>query len=166
VVPPKVASASKDEVSVRESTPQETGSENETFEPLDLDTMKSASKKPPLPTDMKAMRELANSSARSAIAKHSKRRYWESALSRLLIFVISTSVAALMMVTAESFTSPLFLGGLIPAFAGMHWGAKLLRDFLEAVRAGSEKESIPAEIMLEEGPLPIDGRAEPGPRDH
>ncbi|MCH8840413.1 MAG: hypothetical protein IH831_06990 [Planctomycetes bacterium] len=65
-----------------------------------------------------------------------------------------------MMLLAESFQSPLFLGGLILALVGLIWGVKLLGIFLDSIREGSWQKSNPAEISIDEAPLPIDGRAE------
>ncbi|MCH7753077.1 MAG: hypothetical protein IH898_13110 [Planctomycetes bacterium] len=160
VTPSNEPTASDEEASPQESLGLEVQAEAEIVEPLDLNSLKNASKKPPLPTDMRAMRELANSSARSAIAKYSKRRHLESGFSTFLVCGISTGVAAYMMLTAESFQSLLFLGGLIPAFVGLYWGVKLLRILLESIREGSGHKPNPAEISIDEAPLPIDGRAE------
>jgi hypothetical protein len=65
-----------------------------------------------------------------------------------------------MMLTAESFQSPMFLGGLIPAFVGLIWGVKQLGVFLGSIRESSRNKSNPAEILTDEAPLPIDGPAE------
>jgi hypothetical protein len=160
VTPSKQPTASDKEESPQDLLGLEDQAEAEVVEPLDLSSLKKASKKEPLPIDMRAMRELANSSARSAIAKHSKRRHLESALSTFLICGISTGVAAYMMLTAESFQSPMFLGGLIPAFVGLLWGVKLLGFLLDSIRGGSGHKPNPAEISIDEAPLPIDGSAE------
>jgi hypothetical protein len=160
VTPSNQPTASDEEDSPQESLGLEAQAEAENVEPLDLGSLKNASKKQPLPIDIRAMRELANSSARSAIAKHSKRRHWESVLSTFLICGISAGVAAAMMLTAENFQSPMFLGGLIPASVGLIWGVKQLGVFLGSIRENSRNKSNPAEISTDEAPLPIDGPAE------
>jgi len=158
VTPSNESTASDEEASPQESLGLEV--QAEVVEPLDLISLKNTSKKPPLPTDMRAMRELANSSARQAITKYSKRRHLETGFSTFLVCGISTGVAAYMMLLAESFQSPLFLGGLILALVGLRWGVKLLGILLDSIREGSRHKSKPTEIPIDEAPLPIDGRAE------
>ncbi len=160
VTPSNESTASDAGASLQELSELEVQAEAEVVEPLDLNSLKNTSKKPPLPTDMRAMRELANSSARQAITKYSKRRHLETGFSTFLVCGISTGVAAYMMLLAESFQSPLFLGGLILAFVGLLWGVKLLGILLDSIREGSRHKSYPAEISIDEAPLPIDGRAE------
>lgn len=128
----------------------------EAHAPLDLESLRNSSYKPPLATDIKALRELANTTARRAIAKHSKARHRERAVSKLLVCGVASSVAAYMMLTAESLQSPMFLAGLVPAVVGLRWGAKFLGVLLEAIRDGRWHQHQVAEMPLEDEPLPID----------
>ncbi|MDZ4658652.1 MAG: hypothetical protein SH868_13835 [Bythopirellula sp.] len=127
---------------------------------IDLQELKGTSQKPPLPTSLSAMRELANISARQAIAKHRKRRHFEGALSKLLVGIIAGVTAAYMLVTAENYTSPYFLAGCAVAVVSGFWGFKLLGILLEMIRDGINNEGNPAELMDLTDALPIDGSAE------
>ena len=127
---------------------------------IDLQELKGTSQKPPLPTSLSAMRELANISARQAIAKHRKRRHLEGALSKLLVGAIAGVTATYMLATAESYTSPYFLAGCAVAVVSGYWAFKLLGIMLEMIRDGINNEGTPSELMDLVDPLPIDGSAE------
>jgi chromosome segregation ATPase len=127
---------------------------------IDLKQLKETSQKPPLPTNLLAMRELANISARQAIAKHRKRRHFEGALSKLLVSGIAGGTAAYMLLTADDLLSPYFLAGCGVAIVSGYWGFKLLGILLEMIRDGINNEHAPAELDAVETPLPIDGMAE------
>ncbi len=142
----------------RVSTPELDESELTVEESLiDLQTLKETSQKPPLPTSFSAMRELANLSARQAIAKHRKRRHLEGALGKLLVSVVTGVTATYILFTAESFTSPYFLAGCAVAIVSGLWGIKLIGVFLEMIRDGINNEFTPAELQSIEEALPIDG---------
>jgi chromosome segregation ATPase len=127
---------------------------------IDLKELKGTSQKPPLPTSLTAMRELANISARQAIAKHRKRRHFEGALSKLLVSGIAGGTAAYMLLTSDDFTSTYFMAGCGVAIVSCFWGFKLLGILLEMIRDGINDEHLPAELDNDETLLPIDGRAE------
>ena len=106
-------------------------------EPLDLESLKKSSNKPPLPTDIRAMRELANSSARSAIARHSKKRNRESILSKFVICFITGAVAVYILITANSYTSPMFYGGILAGLISLYCGSMFFSILLDAIREGT-----------------------------
>lgn len=124
---------------------------------IDLQELRQSSQKPPLPTSLSAMRELANSSARQAIAKHRKRRHFEGALSKLLVTGIAGSTAAYMLLTADSFLSTYFLAGCGVAVVSGYWGLKLCGILLEIIRDGINRGSTLVELEDSTDPLPIDG---------
>jgi len=128
--------------------------------PIDLDELKRASRKPPLKADLSAMRELANRSARQAIAKHRKRRHLEMALGKFIICAIATGTAIYMSQSSKTYQSPGFIASWAAVVVAVLWGGKFLNVCLETIREGSIKKRIPAEIPVEQEPLPIDGNAE------
>jgi chromosome segregation ATPase len=123
---------------------------------IGLHELKQSSQKPPLPTSLSAMRALANTSARQAIAKHRKRRHFEGALSKLLVSSIAGATATYMLVTANDYLSPYFLAGCGVAVVSAYWGLKLCGILLEMIRDGINNEGTPAELTDTEDPLPID----------
>ncbi len=152
------AASVEESSSIQADEPVESGEEYQ--EPLGLEDLKKSSSKPPLPTDLLAMRDLANSSARGAIAKHSARLHKESAFTHLLISGVSTGVALTLLLAAESYQSTSFIVGACFAGIGLVWGAKLLGNLFSAIRAGSWRHAAPAEIELDDDALPIAGNDE------
>ncbi|MCG8450106.1 MAG: hypothetical protein MI725_11080 [Pirellulales bacterium] len=145
---------------VRQVSASAQATESIPSEPLDLETLKQSSHKPALPTDLAAMRALANNSARKAIAKHHIRRHLEKAFGSFLVCLIATAVGVYMMLTTEYMLTPQFCGGAAATLIGAMGGGKLFGLLLRAVREGSWEYDVPAEIPVETETLPIDGVAE------
>ena len=127
--------------------------EVENCEPMKLEELRRASRKPTLSADLTAMRELANSSARRAIAKHHKRRHLDKALGLFVVCLIATGVGGYLLsvgMKAQEFLSPKFLGGSVLVFGGLLGGLKLLSLLLLAVREGSWEKKSPAKKPVEE----------------
>ncbi len=153
--------ANKDPVAAVDAAVARVASESnvdfETEAPLNLESLRNSSQKPALPTDMVALRELANSSARTAIASHHKRQYAETALSKLLICVIATGLAAYVLLTTDDYLSLSALGGWIAGAVALVWGSRVVGVLLEAILQGSQSGGPPAEIPVEDEQLPIGG---------
>ncbi|TWU24653.1 FHA domain-containing protein [Bythopirellula polymerisocia] len=125
---------------------------------LDMAELKANCTGTAQPIDLAAMRELANSSARSAIAKHRKQRHFEGALGKFLVTAAAGVTAASMILSADNYFHPLFLGGCAVGVISVIWGLKLAGTFLEMIRDGGDKtEVISAGIADERDSLPIDG---------
>jgi len=110
------------------------------------------------------MRELANSSARSAIAKHHQRRHLEKALISFLVCVMALLVGGYLLLTAKSYVGAPFIGGCMMVAIRAYGGGKLMGLLLSAIREGAweaKSPQTPQEISVEEDSLPIDGSAGP-----
>ena len=106
-------------------------------DPIDLESLKRSSAKPDLPTDLAAMRELANSSARKAIATHHKRRHWEKATGFFFICLVAVCVGAYMLwaaIAEQRLLGVNFIGGSIAAVVGSIGVVKLFGVVVSAVR--------------------------------
>jgi hypothetical protein len=68
---------------------------------------------------------LANTSARTAIARHRQRRHAEMALSKGVICVLASGASAFLMLTAPSMQSPWFWGGCVTLAAAAVAGVQL-----------------------------------------
>lgn len=123
---------------------------------IDLQQLKGSSQKPPLARNLSALRELANISARQAIAKHRKRRHLEGALSKLLVSSIAGGTALCMLLSADDYLHPLFIAGCGVAVVSGYWGLKLLGVLLEIIRDGINSDEPTMEIPTLDDPLPID----------
>lgn len=146
-----------------------TGALTEPFEPTDpvdpigLDELRQSSHKPVFASDLDALRDLANKSARKAISTSRKRRHFEVAISKLLCTVIGLVTSAFMISAAKSYISTTFLGGCVVAIAGLYFGVQLMACLLRAVRDGSwDAEHVEPQAGGEDA-LPIDGAANDGP---
>jgi predicted nucleic acid-binding Zn-ribbon protein len=81
---------------------------------LDANGMLRMVRKPGMPSaDFAALRELANSTARTAIAEHRQRRHVESALTKSIVCVVASATSAYLMLTAPGVESPWFWGGCV-----------------------------------------------------
>jgi len=148
LVDPKDAPA-EDPVAIVDSAIKRVASSTcvEVEEPLSLECLKRSSHKPDLPVDLTAMRELANSSARGAIAEHNKGRHLEAAFSKFLICLLATGLAVYILWTAENYFSVRSIGGWVAGAMGATWGFKMLGVLLEAIRAGSQQHQAAAKIV-------------------
>jgi hypothetical protein len=82
------------------------------IEPLDLEALKQAIRRPAPATDLAALREIANNSARTAIASHIQRRSHESAMSKIVVAITATCTSAYLMASAPATNTGLFWVGL------------------------------------------------------
>ncbi|QDT00151.1 FHA domain-containing protein [Adhaeretor mobilis] len=164
IAAPKVTKPAVKPKPVARTKEQDTATQEEYTAPIDpisIEELRQSSNKPKLTSDLGALRDLANSSARSAIAKSSKRRHYEIAISKLIICGIALPTAGYLMYAAKSFTGLMFLGGAVTAIAGAYSGVQLLGCLLRAIRDGSwngfEDGSKPSKRKIA---LPIDGVSE------
>lgn len=78
---------------------------------VDANGMLRLARRQPMSTDLAAMRELANNSARTAIARHRQRRRAELALSKGAICLLASGASAYLLMTASSAHSFWFWSG-------------------------------------------------------
>jgi hypothetical protein len=79
--------------------------------PLSFEDLKNATRKTPLASDLAALREIANSTARKAIATHTRRRSRESAITKMIVAVTALVSAAYLMASAPQLDNWLFWAG-------------------------------------------------------
>lgn len=107
-----------------ESTPlpstssQPLSDESPSDEPFDIESMKQG-RRPAASTDLAAMREIANSSARSAIATHRKRRTAESTVGKVIVAVIALATSAGLMWKSSSTSDWEFVVGAVFGVIGL-----------------------------------------------
>lgn len=87
--------------------------------------------------DMVALRNLANSSARNSLHEAKVRKSREYALVKLFISVFAVICGYVVMGLAPSYTSPEFIGGLVPVIVGVIWGGNMIVIIFRAIQAGS-----------------------------
>ena len=122
----------------------------ETIGPLDVEALRGATRKPPLSADLAAMREIANASARTAIASSHQRRDHDSAVGRIGAAVAFTVASAYLLASAPQIDSWWFWAGVSTATAGVYAAVQVLR--IERRRAAIRKGGIFAALMNAEPP--------------
>lgn len=71
-------------------------------EPFTFEAVKHATRKPALASDLTALRELANNSARTAIATHAHQRSRESAMTKVAIALTAAAATAYLFISAPA----------------------------------------------------------------
>ncbi|MCA9261246.1 MAG: hypothetical protein KDA61_18655, partial [Planctomycetales bacterium] len=155
---PKPAPVAKRPEAPKAAPVVETAGPAETIllEPIDLETLRQSTKKTALPTDLAALRDLANSSARGAIAKHQKKRRVESVLSRLVVCAIAVGTSGYLVTQAKSLVDWQFIVGCLSGSIGLFAGSQVVIALMASFRAG-ETPDVDDEAA---DALPIDGVAE------
>jgi septal ring factor EnvC (AmiA/AmiB activator) len=125
-------------------------------EPIDLDTLRNSTRKTELPTDIGKLRDLANTSARKAIAKHRTKHHREALLSRLLACLIALGVAGYLVSQADSIYGVQFAGGLAIGAIGLLAGAQMV-PLLTRMR--HEQRPTNARPTLSGGPTDAEAEA-------
>jgi len=147
-----------DQVLDRIAPEREVAKQAQDQEPFNLENLKQSSHKPVTPIDLSAMRELANSSARQAIAQHHKRHSLEKAFGLFLVCLIAIGIGSYMLLTATSaqeFLGFNFLGGAAVVLAGVGGVFKLLGLLLLMIREGAWKKKQPAASTNSKAQAPL-----------
>jgi hypothetical protein len=105
---------------------------------MDFETLLQSVRKPAPATDLAALREIANSSARTAIATHIQRRSHESAMSKIAVALTATCSSAYLMASAPGMDNWMFWAGLGTCTVGFAAAVQVL--VLERRRASAPSE--------------------------
>jgi hypothetical protein len=117
---PKLAPAT---VPLDEASPRE--AEDLAIE-VDANGMLRLARKQPVSTNLAALRELANTSARTAIARHRQRRHAESAVTKSIICIMGSGASAYLLLTSPDTSCPSFWGGCVTLAIAAVSGAQLV----------------------------------------
>jgi hypothetical protein len=104
---------------------------------MDFETLLQSVRKPAPATDLAALREIANNSARTAIASHIQRRSHESAMSKIVVALTATCSSAYLMASAPGTDTLMFWAGLGTCTVGIAAAVQVL--LLERRRAAPGK---------------------------
>jgi hypothetical protein len=102
---------------------------------MDFEELKLAARKPAPAADLAALREIANSSARTALARHSQRQSHESAMSKIAVALTALVSSAYLMSSAPEIDSWPFWAGIASCTVGFASSVQVM--ILE--RRGSKK---------------------------
>jgi hypothetical protein len=119
---------------------------------LDANGMLRMVRKPGMPSaDFAALRELANSTARTAIAEHRQRRHVESALTKSIVCAVASATSAYLMLTAPGIESPWFWGGCVTLVMAAGSAAQLGNIAWQRLRDGGRTKAGVAAGTAPEG---------------
>jgi hypothetical protein len=124
--------------------------------PLTLEELRRGGPAPEQTTDMSALRELANQTARSAIGAHASRKYRENATSKLLVAGAAVASGMYLLATAPDLLSLQFVGACLAVLAALYWCTVIMRSLAEANRAKNQSRRIVAGQDPFRPELPID----------
>lgn len=108
----------------------------EDFEPLSAENFISRSNAPEKIKNISAFRELANSSARTAIHKSSRQRYLSTGLYKLAICVIGLTVAAVLLAINGLAMNIGLVATLASLLVALIWGYDGIMTFKPLLRSG------------------------------
>lgn len=122
-----------------------------------LEEMKSKTA-PEQPSDLAAMRALANQSARHAISLHAARGLRRTAITRVIVTALGASVSVYLLLNSSTWRSLSFAAGCAAGFAALYWALLTTGTLLKGFQLGAfddfEEEVTPEKSL--NPPLPID----------
>jgi hypothetical protein len=122
-----------------------------------LEEMKSKTA-PEQPSDLAAMRALANQSARHAISLHAARGLRRTASTRVIVTALGASVSVYLLLNSSTWRSLSFAAGCAAGFAALYWALLTTGTLLKGFQLGAfddfEEEVTPEKSL--NPPLPID----------
>ena len=95
-------------------------------EPFDIESMKQG-RRAPVSTDLAALREIANTSARTAIETHRNRKKVESTFGKMIVALIAVGASAYLLLNAPSLYDWQFGTGIVVALIGFSAAALAMR---------------------------------------
>ena len=110
---------------------------------------------PELAVNLRAMRELANMTARGAIDKHAQGRWSKAAVGKTVLGVLSLACGAWLMLRATPLGSLAHAAGLIALVAGAFWvfqGASLFRSIRQVGRRTTKFVEAESQAASHEAP--------------
>ncbi|MBA4105166.1 MAG: hypothetical protein C0485_05360 [Pirellula sp.] len=116
--------------------------------PFEIESMKQG-RRAPASTDLAALREIANTSARSAIATHRKKRKVESAIGKVIVALTALGTAGFLIWNAPSFHDWQFGSGVAVGLIGLGAAALALRH-PDRAAADHRVEAHPAYFAADE----------------
>jgi hypothetical protein len=112
---------------------------------------------PERPADLQMFRELANASARSAIAVHSTKVHRRSAVTKVIVSTLAAMTSLWLMLQAPDWRDIEFVFACVLLVVAGYWVGQTVDTLLQSIRAsrydGPEYEG---EDGMQTGPLPID----------
>jgi hypothetical protein len=110
---------------------------------------------PERPADLQMFRELANASARSAIAVHSSKVHRRSAFTKVIVSTLAAMTSLWLMLQAPDWRDMQFVFACVLLCVAAYWAGQTIQMLIESSRA-SKYDGPEYDGDLQYGPLPID----------
>ncbi len=158
-VVPEVESAKPEEPAIAECDTDEMQPAHEPI--MELTELKSRESVPELASDRRAMRELANQSARHALGVHLARKLRRKTRWGIVKSTIGGTIGLFLLLKAPGLQSLQFAAGSVAAVASLYWGKQTIGALVEGIRIGAFDEADEPDDEVEPEasvrlPLPID----------
>lgn len=128
-----------------------------------LEEMRTKAPAPEQPSDMAAMRALANQSARHALSLHAARKLRRTAITRVIVTALAASVSVYLLLNSATWKSLAFAAGCAAGFAAIYWGMLTMGTLLKGFQLGAfddyEEELTPEQSLNPPLPIDVDGAA-------
>jgi hypothetical protein len=111
------------------------------------------------PAKLQELRQLANQTARRAIAVHATNTYRQSALTKVIVSVLALMTGAWLMLQSPAWRDVQFISACLLILIAAYWSGQTLHTFFASIRAGhydGPDAEWEAEAGLRSSPLPID----------
>jgi hypothetical protein len=111
------------------------------------------------PATLQELRDLANQTARRAIAVHATHTYRQSALTKVIVSVLALMTGVWLMLQLPHWRDAQFISACMLMLIAAYWSGQTLHTFFASIRAGNydgPDAEWEAEAGLRNSPLPID----------
>jgi hypothetical protein len=107
--------------------------------------------------DLSALREIANETARRAIAVHATRTYRRSAVTKVIVSMLAAMTGLWLMLLTPDFGDMQFLSACILLMVATYWFGQTFQTMMDSIRAKSyDGPQLDWQDEMEEIALPID----------
>jgi hypothetical protein len=111
------------------------------------------------PATLQELRDLANQTARRAIAVYATNTYRQSALTKVIVSVLALMTGVWLMLQSPDWRDVQFVSACLLMLIAAYWSGQTLHTFFASIRAGhydGPDADWEAEAGLRCSPLPID----------
>jgi hypothetical protein len=104
---------------------------------MSAEEFKPADRAPERPVDLQSLRDLANASARSAIAVHSSKIHRRSATTKVIVSALAAATSLWLMVQAPNWRDIEFIFACVLLVVAGYWVSQTIKTLVDSIRAGN-----------------------------
>jgi len=103
---------------------------------MSAEEFKPADRAPERPVDLQSLRDLANASARSAIAVHSTKVHRRSAATKVIVSALAAMTSLWLMLQSPDWRNIEFIFACVLLIVAGYWVSQTIKTFIDSIRAG------------------------------